>query len=114
MSPGPAASSSRSRPRSPDITAIVGQHVHIVLTIRILNGKLVVFGRERGRRRGEGEGGREEGREGGGGGGEGGGEGGGKRREEEMGGEGASQGPFPCTARGGVGEDAMRTANRWQ
>ena len=31
--------------RSPDITAIIGQHVHIVLTIRILNGKLVVSGR---------------------------------------------------------------------
>jgi len=30
--------------RSPDITAIVGQHVHIVQPIRILNGKLVVFG----------------------------------------------------------------------
>jgi hypothetical protein len=45
MSPGPAAASSRSRPRSPDITAIAGQHVHIVQTIRILNGKLVVLGR---------------------------------------------------------------------
>jgi hypothetical protein len=31
--------------RSPDITAIVGQHVHIVQTIRILNGTLVVLGR---------------------------------------------------------------------
>jgi capsule synthesis protein PGA_cap len=31
--------------RTPDITAIVGQHVHIVQAIRILNGKLVVFGR---------------------------------------------------------------------
>jgi hypothetical protein len=30
--------------RSPDITAVVGQHVHIVQPIRILNGKLVVFG----------------------------------------------------------------------
>ena len=30
--------------RSPDITAIVGQHVHIVQPIRILGGKLVVFG----------------------------------------------------------------------
>jgi poly-gamma-glutamate synthesis protein (capsule biosynthesis protein) len=30
--------------RSPDITAIVGQHVHAVQPIRILNGKLVVFG----------------------------------------------------------------------
>jgi Bacterial capsule synthesis protein PGA_cap len=30
--------------RSPDITAIVGQHVHIVQPIRILHGKLVVFG----------------------------------------------------------------------
>ncbi len=30
--------------RSPDITAIVGQHVHIVQPIRILTGKLVVFG----------------------------------------------------------------------
>ena len=30
--------------RSPDITAIVGQHVHIVQPIRILDGKLVVFG----------------------------------------------------------------------
>jgi poly-gamma-glutamate synthesis protein (capsule biosynthesis protein) len=30
--------------RSPDITAIVGQHVHIVQPIRIINGKLVVFG----------------------------------------------------------------------
>jgi Bacterial capsule synthesis protein PGA_cap len=31
--------------RSPGITAVAGQHVHIVQTIRILNGKLVVFGR---------------------------------------------------------------------
>ncbi len=30
--------------RSPDITAIVGQHVHVVQPIRILGGKLVVFG----------------------------------------------------------------------
>jgi Bacterial capsule synthesis protein PGA_cap len=30
--------------RSPDITAIVGQHVHIVQPIRMINGKLVVFG----------------------------------------------------------------------
>jgi hypothetical protein len=30
--------------RSPDITAIVGQHVHIVQPIRIIGGKLVVFG----------------------------------------------------------------------
>ena len=30
--------------RSPDITAIVGQHVHIVQPIRIINSKLVVFG----------------------------------------------------------------------
>jgi len=30
--------------RSPDITAIVGQHVHIVQPIRTINGKLVVFG----------------------------------------------------------------------
>ena len=30
--------------RSPDITAVVGQHVHIVQPIRIPNGKLVVFG----------------------------------------------------------------------
>ena len=30
--------------RSPDITAIVGQHVHIVQPIRIIHGKLVVFG----------------------------------------------------------------------
>jgi Bacterial capsule synthesis protein PGA_cap len=32
-------------PGSPGITAIVGQYVHIVQAIRILNGKLVVFGR---------------------------------------------------------------------
>jgi poly-gamma-glutamate synthesis protein (capsule biosynthesis protein) len=30
--------------RSPDITAIVGQHVHVVQPIRRINGKLVVFG----------------------------------------------------------------------
>jgi Bacterial capsule synthesis protein PGA_cap len=30
--------------RSPDITAIVGQHVHVVQPIRSLGGKLVVFG----------------------------------------------------------------------
>jgi hypothetical protein len=30
--------------RSPDITAIVGQHVHIVQPVRIIHGKLVVFG----------------------------------------------------------------------
>ena len=30
--------------RSPDITAIVGQHVHVVQPIRIINGKPVVFG----------------------------------------------------------------------
>ena len=30
--------------RSPDITAVIGQHVHIVQPIRVLNGKLVVFG----------------------------------------------------------------------
>jgi Bacterial capsule synthesis protein PGA_cap len=30
--------------RSPDITAIVGQHVHVVQPIRIIGGKLVVFG----------------------------------------------------------------------
>jgi poly-gamma-glutamate synthesis protein (capsule biosynthesis protein) len=30
--------------RSPDITAIVGQHVHIPQPIRMINGKLVVFG----------------------------------------------------------------------
>ncbi len=30
--------------RSPDITAIVGQHVHLVQPIRIVHGKLVVFG----------------------------------------------------------------------
>jgi poly-gamma-glutamate synthesis protein (capsule biosynthesis protein) len=30
--------------RSPDITAIVGQHVHIVQPIRLINGKPVVFG----------------------------------------------------------------------
>ena len=30
--------------RSPDITAIVGQHVHVVQPIRRVNGKIVVFG----------------------------------------------------------------------
>jgi poly-gamma-glutamate capsule biosynthesis protein CapA/YwtB (metallophosphatase superfamily) len=30
--------------RSPDITAIVGQHVHVVQPIRVVHGKLVVFG----------------------------------------------------------------------
>jgi hypothetical protein len=30
--------------RSPDVTAIVGQHVHVVQPIRIIHGKLVVFG----------------------------------------------------------------------
>ena len=30
--------------RSPDITAVIGQHVHIVQPIRVLGGKLVVFG----------------------------------------------------------------------
>jgi poly-gamma-glutamate synthesis protein (capsule biosynthesis protein) len=30
--------------RSPDITAIVGQHVHVVQPIRIIHGKFVVFG----------------------------------------------------------------------
>jgi len=30
--------------RSPDITAIVGQHVHVVQPIRAINGKFVVFG----------------------------------------------------------------------
>ena len=30
--------------RSPDIAAVIGQHVHIVQPIRIINGKLVVFG----------------------------------------------------------------------
>jgi len=30
--------------RSPDITAVVGQHVHVVQPIRTINGKLVVFG----------------------------------------------------------------------
>ena len=30
--------------RSPDITALVGQHVHVVQPIRTINGKLVVFG----------------------------------------------------------------------
>ena len=47
MSPGPAASQltlASTLSRSPDITAVVGQHVHIVQPIRIINGKLVVFG----------------------------------------------------------------------
>jgi Bacterial capsule synthesis protein PGA_cap len=30
--------------RSPDITAVVGQHVHVVQPIRVMNRKLVVFG----------------------------------------------------------------------
>jgi hypothetical protein len=30
--------------RSPDITAIIGQHVHVVQPIRRVNGKLVIFG----------------------------------------------------------------------
>lgn len=30
--------------RSPDITAVIGQHVHVVQPIRAVNGKLVVFG----------------------------------------------------------------------
>jgi len=30
--------------RSPDITAIIGQHVHVVQPIRIINGKPVIFG----------------------------------------------------------------------
>jgi poly-gamma-glutamate capsule biosynthesis protein CapA/YwtB (metallophosphatase superfamily) len=30
--------------RSPDITAVVGQHVHVVQPIQTINGKLVVFG----------------------------------------------------------------------
>jgi poly-gamma-glutamate synthesis protein (capsule biosynthesis protein) len=30
--------------RSPDVTAIIGQHVHVVQPIRRINGKLVVFG----------------------------------------------------------------------
>jgi poly-gamma-glutamate synthesis protein (capsule biosynthesis protein) len=34
----------RKLTRSPDITAIIGQHVHVVQPIRIINGKLVVFG----------------------------------------------------------------------
>jgi Bacterial capsule synthesis protein PGA_cap len=34
----------RKLTRSPDITAIVGQHVHVVQPIRIIHGKLVVFG----------------------------------------------------------------------
>jgi Bacterial capsule synthesis protein PGA_cap len=47
MSPGPSsfqlALASRLT-RSPDITAVIGQHVHIVQPIRTINGKLVVFG----------------------------------------------------------------------
>jgi poly-gamma-glutamate synthesis protein (capsule biosynthesis protein) len=34
----------RKLTRSPDITAIVGQHVHVPQPIRTINGKLVVFG----------------------------------------------------------------------
>jgi hypothetical protein len=34
----------RTLTASPDITAIVGQHVHVVQPIRQINGKLVVFG----------------------------------------------------------------------
>ena len=34
----------RKLTRSPDITAIVGQHAHVVQPIRIINGKPVVFG----------------------------------------------------------------------
>jgi capsule synthesis protein PGA_cap len=34
----------RKLTRSPDITAIVGQHVHVVQPIRIIHGKPVVFG----------------------------------------------------------------------
>jgi len=34
----------RKLTRSPDITAIVGQHVHVVQPIRFIHGKLVVFG----------------------------------------------------------------------
>jgi hypothetical protein len=34
----------RTLTRSPDITAIVGQHVHVVQPIRIINGKPVIFG----------------------------------------------------------------------
>jgi hypothetical protein len=34
----------RKLTRSPDITAIVGQHVHVVQPIRFINGKPVVFG----------------------------------------------------------------------
>ena len=30
--------------RSPDITAVAGQHVHIVQPIRVLSGKLAIFG----------------------------------------------------------------------
>jgi poly-gamma-glutamate synthesis protein (capsule biosynthesis protein) len=34
----------RTLTRSPDVTAIVGQHVHVVQPIRRVNGKIVVFG----------------------------------------------------------------------
>ena len=34
----------RTLTASPDITAVVGQHVHVVQPIRRINGKLVVFG----------------------------------------------------------------------
>ena len=34
----------RTLTRSPDVTAIVGQHAHVVQPIRIINGKPVVFG----------------------------------------------------------------------
>jgi Bacterial capsule synthesis protein PGA_cap len=34
----------RTLTRSPDVTAIVGQHVHVVQPIRRINGKMVVFG----------------------------------------------------------------------
>jgi Bacterial capsule synthesis protein PGA_cap len=34
----------RKLTRSPDVTAIVGQHVHVVQPIRRVNGKIVVFG----------------------------------------------------------------------
>ncbi len=34
----------RAMTASPDITAVVGQHVHVVQPIRTINGKLVVFG----------------------------------------------------------------------
>ena len=46
MSPAQPLSARARRPAQPltQITAIVGQHVHIVQPIRIINGKLVVFG----------------------------------------------------------------------